>query len=527
LLEQKVINLKEGDMAQKNVDNKGKVWMPTPVQQQLRDKTITAKQWADMVKPGEWINRGGPGADSLPTMEALCARFGDGPGDLNNIEIWNQAIMLGHNFFFDADLEGKYHVNHEAFLLPTLRALLKKGYKGFDWKHWGWAIGMDAEYARFYRKAKAQRAMDWGVQAVAVPEGGYVNASYGVNNFMIVAKSCKKLVCEIREDYAWCEAGRNMFLPVDEVDYFVEVDVTDEKYQWMYIPEKDIKPDETQMAIANHCLEIMRDGDCIQVGIGALPTAVVIALAASDLRHIGVHSEMIGEYAFTLTEAGVVDNSRKNIDVGRCGWAYIMPVDTPRYYEWMHRNPFFAGFDIGYTNNIATLSQIDNMVTVNNFAAMDLRGQDCAGNVGGKVISSTGGQFQFTIGSSMAKGGRAIIAATSRDGAGRSRFFPKLPEGSIITVPDQLVSWVCTEYGIVNIMGCTDAEKARKIISIAHPDDREMLEKGAREMGIMADHWMFDSAPDRRFPSSDDLKEHKYGYAQMSYGPGAIANLND
>jgi len=515
-------------MAQKKIEEKLKITMTTPTQQKLRDKTITAKQWADMVKPGEWINRGGPGADSLPTMEALAARFGDGPGDLNGMEIWNQAIMLGNNFFVEADLEAKYHVLHEAFLLPTLRAMLKKGYKGFDWKHWGWAIGMDTEYARFYRKDKLKRAMDWGVQAVAVPEGGYVNASYGVNNFMIVAKSCKKLVCEIRDDYAWCEGGRCMNLPVDEVDYFVEVDCDNEKYQWMYIPEKDIKPDATQMAIADHCLEIMRDGDCIQVGIGALPTAVVLALEKSNLRHLGIHSEMIGEYDFTLTEAGVVDNSRKPIDTGKCGWAYIMPVDTPRYYEWMHRNPYFAGYDIGYTNNIATLSQIDNMVTVNNFAAMDLRGQDAAGNVAGRVISSTGGQFQFTLGASMARGGRAIIAATSRDGAGRSRFYPKLPEGSVITVPDWLVSWVCTEYGIVNIAGCTDAEKAKKIISIAHPEDREALERGAREMGIMGgDHWMFTNNPDRRMPTTDELKDHKYGYAQIEVAPAPIAKLND
>ena len=317
-----------------------------------------------------------------------------------------------------------------------------------------------------------------------------------------------------------------MYLPIDDVDYFVEVDVDDPKYQWMYIPEKDIKPTEVEMAIANHCLEIMRDGDCIQVGIGGLPTAVVIALAKSNLRHLGIHSEMIGEYAFTLTEAGVVDNSRKTIDRGRCGWAYIMPVDTPRYYEWLHRNPYFAGFDIGYTNNIQTLAQIDNMVTINNFAQMDLRGQDCAGNVAGRPISSTGGQFQFVLGGSMAKGGRSIIAATSRDARGRSRFQPTLDPGSVVTVPDQLVTWVCTEYGIVNLMGCTDAEKARKIISIAHPDDRAMLEKGAAELGLSEKHWMFDAVPDRRFPTSLDLTDHQYGYAQVGTGPGSIAHSN-
>ena len=156
-----------------------------------------------------------------------------------------------------------------------------------------------------------------------------------------------------------------------------------------------------------------------------------------------------------------------------------MPVDTPRYYEYLHRNPQFAGYDIGYTNNIVSLSQLDNMVTVNNFAQMDLRGVNAAGNVGGRPISSTGGQLQFTLGAMMAKGGRAILAATSRDAKGTSRFVQALDSGSAVTVPDQLVTWICTEYGIVNIMGCTDAEKATKIISIAHPDDRAGLEKGA------------------------------------------------
>ncbi|HOH73308.1 MAG TPA: acetyl-CoA hydrolase/transferase C-terminal domain-containing protein [Syntrophales bacterium] len=515
-------------MPQEKIANKEKIWMPTPVQQKLRDKTITAKQWADMVKPGEWINRGGPGSDTFVTMEALAARLGDGPGDLNNIEIWNQAIMCGNGFCAAADMEAKYHVVHEAFLLPPLRGLVGKGYKGLDWKHWGWSLGMDAEYARFYRKEREKRAMDWGVQACAVPQGSYVNGSYGVNNFMIVAKSCRKFVCEIRSDYAWCEGGRGMLLPMDEVDYFVEVDVDDPKYQWPFIAEKNIQPKDVEKAIAANCVSIMRDGDCIQVGIGALPTAVVIGMRDHHLKHLGVHSEMIGEYAFTLLEAGAVDNSRKNIDAGRSGWAYIMPVDTPRYYEYLHRNPQFAGYDIGYTNNIASLAQIDNMVTVNNFAQMDLRGVNAAGNVGGRPISSTGGQLQFTLGAMMAKGGRAILAATSRDAKGRSRFLAALDPGSAVTVPDQLVTWICTEYGIVNIMGCTDAEKAKKIISVAHPDDRAELEKAAVEkLGIKLNHWMFTNAPDRRFPTPEILKDHKYGYMDLEFRPKAISKVTD
>ncbi|MCX5841306.1 MAG: hypothetical protein NTY16_07625, partial [Deltaproteobacteria bacterium] len=114
-------------MAQKKIEHKEKVWMPTPVQQKIKNKTITAKKWADMVKPGQWINRGGPGSDTFVTMEALAARLGGGPGDLNNIEIWNQAIMCGAGFCAAADMEAKYHVVHEAFLLPPLRGLVTKG----------------------------------------------------------------------------------------------------------------------------------------------------------------------------------------------------------------------------------------------------------------------------------------------------------------------------------------------------------------------------------------------------------------
>ena len=127
---------------------------------------------------------------------------------------------------------------------------------------------------------------------------------------------------------------------------------------------------------------------------------------------------------------------------------------------------------------------------------------DAAGNVGGRPISGTGGQLQFTLGAMMAKGGRAILAATARDAKGKSRFVPMLDPGSVVAVPDWLVTYVCTEYGIVNLMGCTDAEKAAKLISIAHPDDREWLAKEAVDkLKIKLNHWMFKSAPDRRFRS--------------------------
>jgi acyl-CoA hydrolase len=305
-------------------------------------------------------------------------------------------------------------------------------------------------------------------------------------------------------------------LPIDDVDYFIEVDT--DKYKWPYINEKAFVPSETDKAIANNVLKIMGDGDCLQVGIGNLPTAVCHAIREAGLKHLGVHSEMAGEWIFTLTEAGCIDNSMKNIDRGRCVWAYILPADPKRYYEWLHHNSFFAGYDIFYPNNILTLSENDHQIGINNFMAMDLYGQDCASHYAGRPISGTGGHFQFTVGCALAKGGRGVLVASSRNREGKSRFVPTLPGGCIVDVPAQFVSWVATENGIVNLSGKTEYERAHDIIHIlAHPDDREWLEKEAYKLNLIPKH--FKLSPDRRYPDYwKDLRDYKHPYTSLFHG---------
>jgi len=498
----------------------------TPIQQKIRNKTITGKQLAEKVKTGDWIRAGGPGGDPTVCIEAICQRLGDGPGQIKNIEIWDSATMLGSNFLTQYDLEAKYHVAHVDFLMTTYRAARdKKGYEGNDWRQMGWAIHSDHDHAAWYRKNKSDRVMDWGIQSIAKPEGNYVNSSYATNIWMSVAKTCKKLVCEVRDDHAWCEGGRNNVLPIDDVDYFVEVNTSNPKYQWPAINEKALKPTDVEQKIADNIVGIMRDGDCIQVGIGNLPTAVVIALEDSNLRHLGVHSEMIGEYAFRLTEKGIIDNSKKQIDRGRCAWAYMIPFDTKRYFEWLHHNPYFAAYDINYTNNFVQIAQNDSMVAINNFAMMDLYGQDCCGMVDHRVFSGTGGQLQFIVGCTMSKGGRAVLAATSRDKSGQSRFVPGLPTGSSVDIPAQFVTYIATEYGVVNLLGASGYDRAKRIISVAHPDDREWLEKEAYKLGLKPNHWMF--SVDRRSPSDEHLREHKMSYMDLKITANPIVDMTD
>ncbi|MBN1856677.1 MAG: hypothetical protein JW846_06985 [Dehalococcoidia bacterium] len=491
--------------------------MTTPQQRQIRDKTITASQWADMVQTGDWIYTGGPGSDPVATIDALCGKLGNSPGKVHDIELWTQCSTLCAPLLAKADPEAEYCLFHEYFFNGETRRWNDQCHS-VDWGHWGWSAGMNYLYSRWARRKKDESAIDWAVVSVAPPENGLVNFSYGVANSMTAVRSARKTVVEIREDYAWCEPGRNMLLPIEDVDYFVEVDLSNPAYRWPEVNESATGITEADRAIARHILSIMGDGDCLQIGIGGIPLAVALNAKDAGLKHLGVHTEMGGEWMFTLIEAGCIDNSRKSLDPGRCTYNFMFPLNVDRYKQFLHHNSFFAGYDSFYTNNIATLSKNDHAIGINGFLAMDLYGQDACGLHAGRPVSGTGGQFQFIVGCAMAKGGRGVLAATSRDAKGRPRFVPNLPPGTIVDVPSQFVSWVATENGIVNLSGKSQAEKAHDIINVlAHPDDRESLERAAHEMHLLPR--VFKLSTNRRYPDYwKDLRDYKHLYASEMWG---------
>ena len=494
-------------------------------QQKVHDKTITARQWASMVKSNDWITVGGIGSDPTACIHALGDRLGNGPNSVNNIEIWSfGANTRTAAICAKTDPEAKYQLFHEYFMMPPSRHWDDQ-YHSVDWAHWGWAMGVNYQYARWARKDKSNNAMDWAILSVPPPEGNFVNFSYGVNTAIYAVKSSKKVVAEICDDYAWCEPGRNMIWPVDKIDYFVEVDTSNPLYQWPQMDERKADSTEAEQKIAENIVSIMGDGDCLQVGIGKLPTAIVRQIRKSGLKHLGVHTEMMGEWAFTLIESGQLDNSRKNIDRGRCVWTYATPYNVTRYKEFLHHNPFFAGYDINYTNNMITLSKNEHQIGINSFLAMDLFGQDACSYYAGRPISGTGGQFNFTVFCAMAKGGRGILAATSRNKAGHSRFVGSFPPGTVVDVPAQMVSWVATENGIVNLMGKTKYERAHDIINVlAHPDDRETLEREAYKFNLIPKH--FKLCPDRRYPDYwKDLRDYKHLYSSELWGFESIGDM--
>ena len=494
--------------------------MTTSIQQKIRDKKRTPKQIADMVKSGDWINLGAFGGESTVLFEEVVKRLGPEPGQLKDIEFWTNAIFNPHPEVEEIDPLEKYHSLHVNFYFAWERKMRDK-YGVIDWKNWGWAMGTEHQHYRFADPVKEKRGLDWLFTSVTLPDSrGYFNFSYGTSDMQMFRETSKKLVVEAREDYPWAEGGQNNVINIDDVDYWVEVDC--EKYKWPQVDEHAIKPSPEEEKIANHIMTIMRDRDVIQLGIGALPTAVLTAIANAEFKDIGIHTEMLNYGLLKLIESGQVTNKFKSIDRGKSVWTFVIPFMTKYYYDMIDHNPAMAAYDIDYTNNINILSRIDNMIGIDNAVAMDLYGQVSCGNFAKRPISSTGGFFNFISFCPLAKGGRSVVSMTARAKNGQSRIMPFLPEGTCVDVPAQLVQYVCTEYGIVNLWGLSGYEKAKALISIAHPDDREWLEKQARENNLLPPHFpvSMDVKPgvSRRYPTYDERRRYKLLYSSRLVG---------
>jgi acyl-CoA hydrolase len=487
--------------------------MTTPVQQKIRDKKRTPQQILDMVKSGDWIQPGSVGGDSTECMKELAKRIGP---KLKDIELWQYASFFPHPEFQAADPMQEFHCIHEYFFFPWNRKA-RDANNVSDWAHWGWSMGMWFCHYRFTNAVKENRGFDWWWNAASpFDEHGFANFSYGTNNANIFSQCAKKKVIEVRSDYPWAEGGRLNTINIDDVDYWVEVDC--EKYKWPQINEKAIKAKPEEEAIAKHVMTIMRDRDIIQLGIGSLPSACVGAMADAGFKDLGIHTEMLNAGLIKLIESGQVTNAYKTLpgDRGKSVYTFAFPVDVKWYYDTIHRNQELAVYDISYTNNLHNLTRLDNMIAIDNCVAVDLLGQQCSGFYEKRPISSSGGYFHFVSFCAQSKGGRGVASMTARSKHGTSRIVPFLPEGSSVDVPAQLTNYVCTEYGIVNLRGLSGYERAAALISIAHPDDREMLEKAAKENGLLPPKFPVSMLPvegkTRRYPSYSDRRNYKMAF---------------
>ena len=241
------------------------------------------------------------------------------------------------------------------------------------------------------------------------------------------------------------------------------------------------------LAVANLIVPQIPNGACLQLGIGGMPNAIGNLIAQSDLKDLGVHTEMYVDAFVDIAKAGKITGRHKNLDKGR--QVYAFGAGTQKMYDYLDNNPECMAAPVEYTNDIRSISAIDNFISINNAVDIDLFGQVNAESAGVKHISGAGGQLDFVLGAYLSNGGKSFICLSStfmnkKTGKLESRIRPTLENGSIVTDTRANVHYLCTEYGCVNLKGLTSWEKAEALISVAHPDFRDELIAEAEKLHI-------------------------------------------
>jgi len=266
------------------------------------------------------------------------------------------------------------------------------------------------------------------------------------------------------------------FIHCNEIDYYVEVN--DPLYT-VEIP----KARETSQQIGKYIAEMIDDGSCLQVGIGKIPDALLANL--HHHKHLGVHSELIGDGIKELVENGVIDNSQKTLNRGKVVTGIVMGSQS--LYQWLNNNPIIEMRPSAYTNDIFNISRNKKVAAINQAISIDLKGQVCSDSIGKTFYSGIGGQVDFIRGAARSEGGKPIIALPSTvnvKGELKSRIVPYLAQGAGVVTSEGDVHFVVTEYGVADLTHKGMGERARALIEISHPDFREPLERYAHEYGF-------------------------------------------
>lgn len=389
-------------------------------------------------------------------IEALCKRAD--AGEIEDVH-FHHSYTEGPALYSDPKYEGIFF-DQAFFVGPTVRPNINKGFADYIPVHL-------AETQKLYRDKVIP--CDVAMVSVSTPGmGGYVSLGGAVDCSLAALEVAKVKIAVVNKfvPHTYGDA----LIPVDTFNFFVRDDRP--------LPEHvSMIPSEVEARIGKNCSELIDDGSCLQMGIGALPDALAFYLR--DRRDLGVHSEMFSAGVLELIKAGVVTGANKVIDRGRVVASFLL--GTREIYDFVDFNRSIMMMDIGYVNDPIVIARNPKVVAVNSAVQMDLTGQVCADSIGSRIISGTGGQLDFVRGARLSKGGKSITAFATRAKNGQSKIVPLLDKASGVVTPRADVEWFVTEYGAVNLISRSLQERAKLIISIAHPEDREMLDRAAFE----------------------------------------------
>ena len=417
-------------------------------QEIYQSKLTTAEEAIKLIHDGDKIVTGFACGEPIHIERTLAAHY----KEYKNLEIINMLTLVESPW---AMQEFKGHIKlNTLFASKSTRASVNSGDSEFTTSHF-------YEIPDIIENYICPRV---SIVMVSPPdEHGYVSFGTTVDYTKGTTDYCEVVIAQVNKHMP--RTFGNSIKHVRDFTCFVEYDEPLPEVVGGELSEVDLE-------IGRYCASLINDGDCLQLGIGGIPNAVCLQL--TDKKDLGLHSELVGDGVVPLLESGVINNKKKQTNVGRTvlGAAFGSRI----LCDYINNNPSVELHPIDYVNNPIEIAKNDNMVSINSCLQIDLLGQVVSDTIGLSQFSAVGGQVDFVRGATMSKGGRSIIAmpATAKHGT-VSRIVPIITEGSAVTTPRNDVNYVVTEYGIAQLKGKTLKERAKALIRIAHPSFRPYL----------------------------------------------------
>ena len=424
------------------------------------ERLVTAEEAVKRIKSGDRVSLGHAAGEPSYIVDAMVANH----KAYRDVEIVHM-VPMGKAEYAQPGMEA--HFRHNAlFVGAKTRKTIQSGHGDFTPCHfsqipylWSSALPLDVAI----------------VQASLPDEHGYCSLGVSVDYSKHAVEHAKTVIAQLNSHMP--RTLGDSFIHVSQMDCIVAHDQ----------PILTLAPpviSDVERAIGENCASLVRDGDCLQLGIGAIPDAVLLFL--KDKKDLGIHTEMFSDGVVELVESGVINNSKKNFNAGKMVACFLM--GTQKLYDFANNNPMVSMHPVTYTNDPYTAGRNDNLVSINSCVQVDLLGQVCSETVGMTQISAVGGQVDFVRAAAISKGGRSIIAMPSTAKGGTiSKIVPILDKGAAVTTSRYDVEYIVTEYGIANLKHRTMRQRALALIDIAHPDFREDL-KAAFEKRFDAGH---------------------------------------
>ena len=319
------------------------------------------------------------------------------------------------------------------------------------------------------------------LQVAPMDKHGYFNFGPSASHMMAACESANVVIVEVNKNVPRCLGGYEESIHISKVDMIIEGDNPPMRELGAGGPATDV-----DIAVAKLIVEEIPNGACLQLGIGGMPNAIGSMIADSDLKDLGVHTEMYVDAFVKIAKAGKINGSKKNFD--RFRQTYAFAAGSQELYDYLDDNPECMSVPVDYTNDAKMIAQLDNFISINNTVNIDLTGQVSSESAGLRHISGAGGQLDFVLGAYLSKGGKSFICCSStftdKEGNLHSRIVPTLDNGSAVTAARPNTHYVVTEFGKVNLKGMSTWERAEALISISHPELREQLIKDAEKMNI-------------------------------------------